>query len=57
MTKSDLHSLTLTETRSALDRGDFSAVELVDALLARIEALNPTLTGRSEGRRRAPRRR
>ncbi len=43
MTKSDLHSLTLTETRSALDRGDFSAVELVDALLARIEALNPTL--------------
>ena len=43
MTTRDLHSLTLTEARSALDRGEFSAVELVDALLGRIDALNPAL--------------
>ena len=43
MTTRDLHTLTLTEARSALDRGEFSALELVDALLGRIEALNPAL--------------
>ena len=43
MTAGDPHRLTLTETRAALDRGAFSAVELVAALLERIEALNPTL--------------
>jgi len=38
-----LHTLTLTELASGLERGDFSSVELTEALLSRIESHNPTL--------------
>jgi aspartyl-tRNA(Asn)/glutamyl-tRNA(Gln) amidotransferase subunit A len=40
---SDLHLQTLTELAAGLDAGDFSAVELTDALLGRIEADGETL--------------
>ena len=44
----DLHSQTLTELKAGLDRGDFSSVELTEALLARIaqhgENLNAFIT-------------
>jgi len=39
----DLHLQTLTELAAGLDTGDFSAVELTDALLGRIEADGETL--------------
>ena len=39
----DLHELTLAGQRRALGRGDCSAVELADAHLARIAALDPAL--------------
>jgi aspartyl-tRNA(Asn)/glutamyl-tRNA(Gln) amidotransferase subunit A len=38
-----LHTLTLTELAAGLERGDFSSVELTEALLGRIESHNPTL--------------
>ncbi len=43
MTENALHTQTLTTLRQGLQRGDFSARELTEALLARIERLNPTL--------------
>ncbi len=39
----ELHAQTLTELRAGLDGGEFSAVELAAALLARIESLDPAL--------------
>ena len=39
----ELHAQTLTELRAGLDLGEFSAVELAAALLARIESLDPAL--------------
>ena len=41
--RSDLHHLTLAEASSLIQRRDLSPVELTNALLARIEALNPKL--------------
>jgi aspartyl-tRNA(Asn)/glutamyl-tRNA(Gln) amidotransferase subunit A len=38
-----LHTLTLTELAAGLQQGDFSSVELTEALLGRIESHNPTL--------------
>jgi aspartyl-tRNA(Asn)/glutamyl-tRNA(Gln) amidotransferase subunit A len=38
-----LHTLTLTELAAGLERGDFSSVELTEALLGRIESHNPAL--------------
>jgi len=38
-----LHTLTLTELAAGLERGEFSSVELTQALLGRIESHNPTL--------------
>jgi aspartyl-tRNA(Asn)/glutamyl-tRNA(Gln) amidotransferase subunit A len=37
----ELHTLTITQARAALDRGDFSALELTEALLARIDQVEP----------------
>ncbi|MCU0493728.1 MAG: Asp-tRNA(Asn)/Glu-tRNA(Gln) amidotransferase subunit GatA [Chloroflexaceae bacterium] len=39
----ELHNLTVTEARAALDAGDITAVALTEALLARIAALEPTI--------------
>ncbi|MCC6629255.1 MAG: Asp-tRNA(Asn)/Glu-tRNA(Gln) amidotransferase subunit GatA [Chloroflexi bacterium] len=39
----DLTSLTWAEARAALDRREISAVELTEATLARVRALNPSL--------------
>jgi aspartyl-tRNA(Asn)/glutamyl-tRNA(Gln) amidotransferase subunit A len=39
----DLHTQTLTELSSGLERGEFSAVELATGLLGRIEAFDPAL--------------
>jgi aspartyl-tRNA(Asn)/glutamyl-tRNA(Gln) amidotransferase subunit A len=47
----DLHNLTITAARAALDAGDVTSVELTEALLARISAVEPhihaflTITG------------
>lgn len=38
-----IHAWSGLECRAALERGDVSSVELVDACVARIEALNPSL--------------
>jgi aspartyl-tRNA(Asn)/glutamyl-tRNA(Gln) amidotransferase subunit A len=38
-----LHTLTLTELAAGLQGGDYSSVELTEALLGRIESHNPTL--------------
>ncbi len=38
-----LHTLTATQVLAGLDAGDFTAVELVDALIARIEAVDPII--------------
>jgi len=48
----DLHTLTLTQIKAGLEKGEFSAVELTEALLARVEkhddALNAFITVTAE---------
>ena len=39
----DLHNLTLTQLAAGLDEGEFTSVELVTALLGRIDTLDPSL--------------
>jgi len=39
----DIASLTLTQARAALARGEFSAADLTEACLRQIERLNPTI--------------
>lgn len=39
----EIHNLTITAARAAIDAGDISAVELAEALLARIATLEPQL--------------
>ncbi len=39
----DLHAKTLTELKAGLDAGDYSSLELTEALLGRIEANDATL--------------
>jgi aspartyl-tRNA(Asn)/glutamyl-tRNA(Gln) amidotransferase subunit A len=55
----NLHDLTCTEAAAGIRRGDFSPLELVDALLARIESTEPDLQAwevvDAEGARRAAR--
>ncbi len=55
-----LHALTLTELRHGLERGDFSSLDVTDALLERIEKydgdLNAFITVTADKARRAARR-
>jgi len=39
----DMHGMTLAELAAGLERGDFTSVQLIDALLARIETHDPAL--------------
>ena len=39
----ELHLRTMTELKAGLDNGEFSSVDLIEALLERIEALGPAL--------------
>jgi aspartyl-tRNA(Asn)/glutamyl-tRNA(Gln) amidotransferase subunit A len=55
----NLHDLTVTESAAGIHRGEFSPLELTDALLARIEATEPDIEAwevvDAEGARRAAR--
>ena len=43
MTMNELHNLTIAEMRARLDAGDVTAVQLTDALLARIASNDGTI--------------